>query len=109
MVNYLKNSYKKFTNDVLAQALYDVGKYAIGLLALFGILKLIPKDFLIGNFLNKEISLTILQLFFVLFVAVSATIIIYFLINRKRFAIIKHDLHTDELTGIPNHRALSQD
>lgn len=109
MFDYLKKSYRKLIDDVLAKAIYDIGKYAVIALITYGLLNLLPSGSSVGDFLQRIISLTVLQLGLLLFVAVTTTIIIYFLINRKRFAIIKQDLHTDELTGIPNNRALKQD
>ncbi len=109
MFDYLKKSYKKLTDDVLAKAIYDIGKYTVVAFITYGLLNLLPSGSSVGDFLKRTIALTVLQFGLVLFVAVTTTIIIYFLINRKRFAIIKKDLHTDELTGIPNDRALKQD
>lgn len=109
MLDYFKKSFKKLKEDVLAKAIYDIGKYAVVALITYGLLNLLPSGSSVGDFLKRIISLTVLQFGLVLFVAVTTTTIIYFLINRKRFSIIKHDLHTDELTGIPNDRALKQD
>lgn len=109
MLNYLRKTYKKLGDDVLAKAIYDVGKYAIVVLFTFVVLKLFPEDTSIGEFLQKKVIISVLQFCLIIFSAVILTVIIYFLVNRRRFAIIRHDLFTDELTGIPNHRALSQD
>lgn len=109
MISYLKKTYKKLIDDVLAKAIYDIGKYVIAVLITYLILRLFPKNTSVGEFLQKEIVVSILQFGLIILVAVSLTIVIYFLANRKRFALIKRDLYTDELTGIPNNRALSQD
>lgn len=109
MIDYIKRTYKKITDDILAKAIYDIGKYVFVVLVTYGLLNLIPSNSSVGDVLRMEISFSVLQFGLILFIAVASTIIIDFFLNKKKFALIKHDLQTDELTGIPNHRALSQD
>ena len=109
MIDYLRQTFKKLKEDILASVIYEVGKYIVVAIGAYFILKLFPKDSSLGDFLSKTISVTVLQGVFIIFFFIVATIVIYFFFNRKRFALIKKDLQTDELTGVPNHRALTLD
>lgn len=109
MFNYLQKSKRKFTDDVLAKAVYDILKYFIIALISYLAFSLIPKETSLGKILNQRISLTYLHLAIIVVVAVSLTVIIYFLFNRKKFALIKLDLLTDRELGIPNNRALEEE
>ncbi|OUL64192.1 MULTISPECIES: GGDEF domain-containing protein [unclassified Flavobacterium] len=109
MKEYLKKTYKKLKEDVLAKAIYDILKSILIALITYFILDEIPKGTTFGGFLNKELTFNILQILITITFIIISTIFIQFLLNRKRFSTIKKDLHTDELTGIPNHRALGQD
>jgi len=49
------------------------------------------------------------KIFIGITLTVLITFLIQFLIYRKRFSLIKKDLHTDQLTGLPNKRALDEE
>lgn len=109
MFGYFKKSYKKLKEDALAKAIYDLCKYLLGLFVAYVVLNRIPINTVIGEFLQSPHSFNYLQVFIVLSVTVLITVLIQFLFNKKRFATIKKDLHTDELTGLPNKRALEEE
>lgn len=108
-MQYFKNSILKFKGDALAKAIYDAAKYIITLPITYYVLKLVPENTTFGEFLAKKIDFTILEFILTILVVIFITIIIYFLLNRRRFKLIKIDLQTDELTGLPNNRALNED
>ncbi len=108
-MKYLENAIQKFKGDALAKLIYDTIKYLFGAIVTYIFLKLIPENTTFGEFLAKKISLSILEFILTILVVVFLTIIVYFLLNKKRFKLIKLDLQTDELTGLPNNRALSED
>jgi|GEM_PF-1023286 len=109
MIKYLKSSYKKLKDDALAKALYDILKYLTVIILTYLVLKLVPQDTTFGSLLSKNITINTLLFGLIILLVITFTVIVLFLFNKKRFAIIKQDLHTDEMTGIPNHRALSED
>lgn len=109
LMKYLENSVQKFKSDALAKIIYDAAKYLIGAIVTYSILKFIPENTTFGEFLAKKINFSILEFILILLVVVFLTIIVYFLLNKRRFKLIKLDLQTDELTGLPNNRALSED
>jgi diguanylate cyclase (GGDEF)-like protein len=108
-MKYFKNSILKFKSDALAKAIYDVAKYIVVAIITYFVLELVPENTTVGEFLAKKIDLTILQFSLTILVVIFVTIIVYFLLNKKRFELIKLDLQTDELTELPNNRALSED
>src|SRR5262245_21474015 len=106
MIEYLKKIYKKLSEDVLTKANYEVwGIFLVVIIAYV----FISKNYSITEFLKKEIVFSIFQFGIIIFSVVTTTILIYFFLNKKRFNLIKYGLQTDELTGLPNHRALAQD
>ncbi|REC56234.1 GGDEF domain-containing protein [Chryseobacterium piscium] len=108
-MKYLENAIQKFKGDALAKLIYDTIKYLVGAIVTYIFLKLIPENTTFGEFLAKKISLSVLEFILTILVIVFLTIIVYFLFNKKKFKLIKLDLQTDELTGLPNNRALSED
>ena len=109
LMKYLENAIQKFKSDALAKIIYDTAKYAFGAIITYIILKFIPENTTFGELLAKKINLSILEFILTILVVAFLTIIVYFFLNKRKFKLIKLDLQTDELTGLPNNRALSED
>jgi len=105
MTNYIKESIKKFKNDALSKGIYDILKGLIISLVLLIPTKWIPYVkifFLTENyFTNYTIVISAVTLITVTTFIVSR----YF---RKKIRLVLNDNHTDELTGLKNHKALSE-
>ena len=104
MANYIKESIKKFKNDALSKGIYDIMKALIILLVLLIPAKWIPyvKTFFLTGyyFTSYTIIISIVTL-------VTITTFIVSRYFRKKIRLVLNDNHTDELTGLKNHKALS--
>jgi len=109
MIRYIKRSFSKLTEDALGKALYDIIKYFLFVLTPSISFYLIAANSYIGKWLDNKVSVTYWQLGLFTMLVIGISITTYFLINRKKFAVIKTDLRTDELTGLLNNRALTED
>lgn len=70
------------------------------------LLNKIPINTAIGEFIQTKFQISYLQIFVTIILTILGAVLIQFLLYRKRFAMIRKDLHTDELTGLPNKKAL---
>lgn len=104
MIDYLKSSISKFKTDLLAKGLYDILKDSLKLgWPLF--LGLIPavREFFLTKF---ETNLFATLLFSGCLVLI--TVFFMHFSFQKRIRRVLDDNHTDELTGLKNHKALSE-
>ncbi len=109
MLKYIKKAFRKVKDDALSKALYDFVKYLIEIFIAYLVLNKIPLTTAIGRFLHKSYSVGPLQIFISIACVIIITSFIQHLITSKRFALIKKDLNTDQLTNLPNSRALDEE
>ncbi len=107
----MKRAWKKFLEDVLSKGIYDIAKIVVWAVvpAIFAVFGLIPEGNKLGDFLGNVISISTFWFILILLSSISATIFASHIASRKRLALMKHDLFTDELTGIPNGKSLKED
>lgn len=105
MANYIKESIRKFKNDALSKGIYDILKSLIISLVLLIPTKWIPyvKTFFLTE--HKFTTYTIVISAVTLITFTTFFISRYF---RKKIRLVLNDNHTDELTGLKNHKALSE-
>ncbi|MCU0423356.1 MAG: GGDEF domain-containing protein [Bacteroidia bacterium] len=105
MVNYIRESVKKFKNDALSKGIYDLLKWLIISLILLIPTKWIPyvkKWFLTQHYIT---TYAIIISAIVLITITTFFVSRYF---RKKIRLVLNDNHTDELTGLKNHKALNE-
>lgn len=105
MQEYIRKSLDKFGQDVLSKSIYDGLKYTIILLLALLVAIFIPKSTSIGTIVNQRINLSILNIVLIVIIAVAITLLITLLYSRKKYKVLEKDNHTDELTGLLNHKA----
>lgn len=105
MANYFKESIKKFKNDALSKGIYDLVKWLLLLLVLIVPTQWIPfiKIIFLENFSVSVYAIVISSI-----ILITATTLIVSSIFRRRIRKVLIDNHTDELTGLKNHKALSE-
>ena len=109
MKDYLVKSFKKFKDDALSKLLYDLGKLLLGALIPYLLLQYLPNTNSIVAKLNEKSAISYLNLIFIIVFVIVLTALIVTYLTNKRYNLIKKDLNTDELTGIPNNRALTNE
>ena len=109
MKDYLAKSFKKLKDDALSKLLYDLGKLLLGALIPFLLLQYLPNTNSIVSTLNEKFAVSYLNLIFVIAIVIIVTTLVVTYITNKRYNVIKKDFNTDELTGIPNNRALANE
>ncbi len=105
MANYFRDSIKKFKNDALSKGIYDLLKWLIITLIVLIPIKWIPYVktlFLAQHYIS---TYTIVISAIILITITTFIVSRYF---RKKIRIVINDNHTDELTGLKNHKALSE-
>lgn len=105
MANYFRDSIKKFKNDALSKGIYDLLKWLIITLIVLIPIKWIP--YVKTLFLAQHYITTYTIVISAIILITITTFIVsrYF---RKKIRIVINDNHTDELTGLKNHKALSE-
>lgn len=105
MANYFRESVKKFKNDALSKGIYDLLKWLVITLLVLIPTKWIP--YVKTLFLAQHYITTYTILISAIFLITITTFILsrYF---RKKIRLVINDNHTDELTGLKNHKALSE-
>lgn len=106
MSNYLRKSLNKFAGDVLSKLIYDIVKGALILLIIFIAGQFLPEKTTLGSFFKRQITFSIAGFSLVMVSCVLITFLISFSAFRKKILRIQSDNHTDELTGLLNHKAL---
>jgi diguanylate cyclase (GGDEF)-like protein len=108
MSNYLKKSIEKFANDVLAKIIYDITKWALLLIVLFILGQLLPENTSVGSFLKRNLSISVLGLILIILFSLLICFLLSSFAFSKKIKKIQADNHTDELTGLLNHKALKE-
>lgn len=105
MENYFIDSIKKFKNDALSKGIYDLLKWLIITLIVLIPTKWIPyvKTLFIAQ--HYITTYTIIISVFILIIITTFIVSRYF---RKKIRLVLNDNHTDELTGLKNHKALGE-
>ncbi|WP_417371676.1 GGDEF domain-containing protein [Gelidibacter japonicus] len=105
MMRYIKESIKKFKDDVLSKGIYDILKWLLLFMVLLIPSRWIPylKEILITN---HSISVYWILISSILLITVTALIASY--IFKRKIREVLDDNHTDELTGLKNHKALNE-
>ena len=99
MENQLKDHLNKFKKDIISKIFYDVFKY------IFTILVAAP---LIFVFINRIFCLSTFEIFWIIYITVIITLIPTIIYTTKRYNLLKKDNHSDELTGMFNHKAFTE-
>lgn len=63
----------------------------------------------VSGMVESTVSLSTAQLWWGILVAVAVSTTIDYFSNKRKLFFLLEDLNTDELTGLPNHRALSDE
>lgn len=105
MANYLREFIKKFKNDALSKGIYDFLKWLVITLFVLIPTKWIP--YVKTLFLAQHYITTYTIVISAIILITITTFIVsrYF---RKKIRLVLNDNHTDELTGLRNHKALSE-
>ena len=109
VILYITNSLKKLQSDALYRVFYDVLKYLVITLIITSGLTIasIWVEFL--NFLNHPVETRLFLLIIIGLVIIILTILLVNIRFRKQYKGLQIDNHTDELTGLRNHKALKTD
>jgi diguanylate cyclase (GGDEF)-like protein len=105
MIEYLRKSFDKFTQDALAKLFYDIIKWLIPSTILFAFSKLFPDDTSIGKFLSKTINLSYYSIILLLITSIILTVISVGIVFYRKYSALKDSSAIDELTGLKNHNA----
>lgn len=105
MTNYFRESIKKLKNDALSKGIYDLMKWLI-----ISLIVLIPTKWIpyVKTFFLTEYFFTAYEIIISAIILITITIFIVSRYFRKRIRLVLNDNHTDELTGLKNHKALSE-
>lgn len=104
-MGYIKKSIKKFKDDVLSKGIYDILKWLFVFLILLIPSRWIP--YVNGLLITKHsISIYWILIGSILLITVT-TLIVSYLFNNKIREVLNNN-HTDELTGLRNHKALDE-
>lgn len=108
MPNYLKKSINKFTGDLLAKLIYEIVKWALILIGVFILGQFLPEKTSFGSFLKLNFSISLIGLSLIIMCVTFVTFLFSFFLFSKKIKQIQTDNHTDELTGLLNHKALKE-
>lgn len=104
-MGYFTKSIKKFKDDVLSKGIYDILKWLFIFLILLIPSRWIP--YVNGLLITKHsISIYWILIASILLITVT-TLIVSYLFNNKIREVLNNN-HTDELTGLKNHKALNE-
>lgn len=104
-MGYFTKSIKKFKDDVLSKGIYDILKWLFIFLILLIPSRWIP--YVNGLLITKHsISIYWILILSILLITVTTLIVSYLFKNKIREVL--NDNHTDELTGLKNHKALNE-
>jgi len=105
MANYILESIKKFKNDALSKGIYDLVKGLIISLIVLIPIKWIPY---VKTLFLAQHHFTTYTIIISAIVLITITTLIVSRYFRKKIRLVLNDNHTDELTGLKNHKALSE-
>ncbi|OXA95195.1 GGDEF domain-containing protein [Flavobacterium hercynium] len=105
----LKESFKRFVNDLLPKLYYDILiKFIGGGLFLFLVYKIFDKKISIEKFLYKAISLKFYVIIIICAILIGITYILLRIIFNRKVEALKKITYTDEKTGLRSHRLLEE-
>lgn len=105
MANYIRESTKKFKNDALSKGIYDLLKWLI-----ISLIVLIPTKWIpyVKTLFLAQHFVTTYTIIISAIVLITITTFIVSRYFRKKIRLVLNDNHTDELTGLKNHKALGE-
>lgn len=103
-----KESVKKFQNDFLPKAYYDILKWLGGIILTFVMYKIFNKELKIEEFLDKAVSLKFYIIIIVCAVIMLITFVILKIWFNRKINQLKKITYTDEKTGLRSHRLLEE-
>ena len=105
MANYIRESVKKFKNDALSKGIYDLLKWLI-----ISLIVLIPTKWIpyVKTLFLAQHYITTYTIIISAIILITITTFIISRYFRKKIRLVLNDNHTDELTGLKNHKALSE-
>lgn len=105
MANYIRESIKKFKNDALSKGIYDLLKWLI-----ISLIVLIPTKWIpyVKTLFLAQHFVTTYTIIISAIVLITITTFIVSRYFRKKIRLVLNDNHTDELTGLKNHKALGE-
>jgi diguanylate cyclase (GGDEF)-like protein len=104
MRKYILESIMRFKNEIISKVMYDIVKWLFISLVLIIIAKWVP---FVRTFFSKEFTITIYLIVISSVGLIAITTILVSSIFRKKIRKVLNVNHTDELTGLKNHKALS--
>lgn len=104
----IKESFKKFKQDFLPKAYYDILKWLFGIVVIFVLYKLFNKDLKIEEFLDKAVSLKFYTLIIIILVLAATIIGVLKIWYNKKIKELKRITYTDEKTGLRSHKLLEE-
>lgn len=108
IVRYIRSSFQKLKNDALAKLSYEAIKYLVFLLIATSGLTLAGLWVNFLTFMHFRIELNLFVVITISIVLVILTIVLVNIRFRKAYKKLLSDNHTDELTGLKNHKALNE-
>lgn len=105
MKNYIINSINKFRKDALSKLIYDVLKWLFVFAIAFPFSTFIPDSTKVGQFLSGRMDLSVYWFVLICSGIIVFTILFIHIIYRRKYRELQEDNHTDELTGLLNHKA----
>lgn len=105
MTNFIRESIKRFKNDALSKGIYDILKWLI-----ISLIVLIPTKWIpyVKNLFLAQYYITTYTIIISVIILITTTIFIVSRCFRKKIRLVLDENHTDELTGLKNHKALSE-
>ncbi len=108
VLKYIKSSIEKLKNDAFAKASYDLIKYLIIIFLTTSGVSLMGIWLSFLGFMFYPITIQLFVLILILLITIMLTIILYNIQFKRKYQELKIDNHTDELTGLKNHKALKE-
>ena len=100
MLKKIRNSFRKFKEDVLSKVYYDSLKWLFVLIISTYVLKYLPDGTAIKNFFLKCFTLSVrTSILIALSIMILTVLFVSFGFNKK-YKALKRDNFTDELTGL---------
>jgi diguanylate cyclase (GGDEF)-like protein len=106
MINYFRESFKKFKADALAKGVYDLLKGLIIVLVVFAFTRLFPKVTSFFDFITYSVTISIYWIVIYTLIISILSVVTAYVIFRAKYKKVELDNFTDELTGLKNHKAL---
>ena len=102
---YFKRSVKRFKDDWLSKAIYDIFK---SLITIFGIVYVLKFASFLRPIFTYKVTLTIWLILVMVILVIFVVLIFLGVKFHKILKKIKEENQIDELTGLKNHKALNE-